>query len=68
MNKYLSNAEDVMNMATSNETALKSQSRRKKMEKGGNNQGKGKIHPKKKDQGMIRQSLFSSRNKETNQK
>jgi hypothetical protein len=68
MNNYLSNAEDAMNTTISNETALKTQSRRKKMEKGGNNQGKGKLHPEKKDQGMIRQSPHSPRNKETNQK
>jgi hypothetical protein len=68
MNNYLSNIEDAMNMAISNETALKTQARRKKMEKGGNNQGKGKLHPDKKDQGMRRQPPHNPQNKETNQK
>ena len=68
MNNYLSNVEDAMNTANCNGTALKSQSRRKKMEKGGNNQGKGKLHPKQKDQGTIIQSLLNPQNKETNQK
>jgi len=67
MNKYLSNVGDAINTVTSKETILKTQAKRKKMEKARNNEEKGKPHPKKKVQGMKRQLPHKPGNKEINQ-
>jgi hypothetical protein len=65
MNNFRSNARAVMNMPTFSETSLKNQTRRRTMEKDGNNPEKEEPQPRKKVQGTKRQTLHSRRSKET---
>jgi hypothetical protein len=55
MNNCHSNVEVSTNMTTFNGTTPRTQTRRRKMEKVGNNQGKGRLQKEQKDQGMKRQ-------------
>jgi hypothetical protein len=68
MNNYHSNAGVAMNMATFSKTSLKTQIRRRTMEKARNNPEKEEQHSEKKAQGTKRKTLQKPRSKETHQK
>jgi hypothetical protein len=68
MNNYRSNVGVSMTTDTFSETAPKSQTRRRTMEKAGNNPEKEKLKPEQKDQGMKMQTLHRPRSKESCQK
>jgi hypothetical protein len=57
-----------MNTTTFNETASKTKTRRRKMEKDGNNLEKEEHKPRQKDHRMKRQFLHNPRSKEIDQK